>query len=88
MAPTGDAVDFHIVPVEFFATKRKNWYIYLGTASPAPCLAIHDDLDQAVQHAIAMAKYRVTAGSTVQIRVKRDDGSWGTVWRSSPSPMC
>lgn len=87
MTPTDDVVDFHIVPVEFFATKRNSWYIYLGTAPQAHCLAIHDDLDEAVQHAIEMAKYRVTAGSAVQIRVKQADGSWNAVWLSAPSPM-
>lgn len=87
MAPIDDVVDVHIVAVEFFATKRKSWYIYLGAAAPSHCLAIHDDLDEAVQHAIEMATYRVAAGNSVQIRVKQDDDSWKVVWRSAPSPM-
>jgi len=82
MAPNRTIVDFYIVPVDSFSTRRWSWYLYDGKTSH--CLAIYDELEEATKQAIKMAEYRASLGKSVQIHVKQEDRkSWKTVWRSS-----
>lgn len=83
MAPTGDVVDFYIDLVKFFTTEQESWYICDGAGLHSRCMAVLDELDEAIEHAVKMADYQVARGSTARIHVKQEDGSWKTIWWSS-----
>jgi len=81
MTSAKDIVDFYIVPVGFVSVKKQSWYVYIGTTSH--CLAVHDELMGAEEHATQMAEYRVAYGGYAQIHVQQADTKlWKTVWYS------
>lgn len=79
-----DTVDFYIIPLEFVVIRVRNWLICLEPTSR--CIAVHEQLAEAVSNAIQMAEYRVTRDRSAQVHVRyRDISPWKTIWCSAGS---
>jgi hypothetical protein len=76
---TNDPVDIYVEPVEHISPIRKTWFIRIGTRSLI--VGVHDNLLEAVTHAIQMARYRAQGGQNAQVHVREKfDLPWHTIW--------
>lgn len=74
-------VDVYVETLRHCASPELTWVLRIGRG---PYAAVHDDLDEAVAHAVDMARYRVEGGRAAQVHVqdKSRDVPWRTVWAS------
>lgn len=75
------AVDIYVEAFRHLASPELSWVVRIGRG---PYAAVHAGLDEAVAHAIDMARYRADGGRAVQVHVqdRSRDVPWRTVWTS------